>query len=144
MLNSDSAKLRSYGLLALRLGIGAVLIAHGYAKFFKMGLGGVAGFMGHLGVPLPMVAALWAATAEFVGGIAMILGIFTLPFGLMAAVDLAGAIFFAKRHSPIMGPNSYELELCLLVGSLAVALAGPGALALGSLLRRKGSSPDRS
>jgi putative oxidoreductase len=140
-LDNDNARLRDYGLTVLRIVFGVIIIGHGYLKFFKMGIGGTTGFMGSIGVPLPAVAAWFTALAETVGGVALILGIFTLPFGLALALDLAGAIWFAKRGSGLISPNGYELELSLLAVSLAIALAGPGSPSLHAMLRRNRSTP---
>ena len=134
MLTIDNARLRDYGLTVLRIGIGVIFLAHGYLKFFKMGIGGTTSFMAHVGVPAPALAAWFAACAETFGGIAFVLGIFTLPFGLALALDMAGAILFAKRGGGLFGPKGFELELSLLVASVALAFSGPGALALRDVL----------
>jgi putative oxidoreductase len=129
MLTGDNARLRDYGLTVLRIGIGVIFLAHGYMKFFKMGIGGTTSFMSGLGVPAPALAAWFAALAETLGGVAFILGIFTPVFGLALALDMAGAILFAKKGG-FFAPKGFELELSLLVASVALAFSGPGALAL--------------
>ena len=50
-------KLQSCGLTVLRVVVGIVFLMHGYQKLFHMHIHGVAGFFGHLGIPLPLVAA---------------------------------------------------------------------------------------
>ncbi|MEP6905136.1 MAG: DoxX family protein [Gemmatimonadales bacterium] len=137
MQTSVSSRYRDYGLTILRIGIGIIFFAHGYLKFFKMGIGGTAGFMGQLGVPAPTIVAWFAALAEMLGGIAFILGIFTLPFAIALMVDMCGAIYFAKRGGGLFAPKGFELELSLLLAALVIALSGPGALSLGELLGRR-------
>lgn len=137
MRTMDGTRYRDYGLTVLRIGIGIIFFAHGYLKFFKMGMGGTAGFMGHLGIPAPQIVAWFAALAEMFGGIAFILGIFTLPFAIALVVDMCGAIYFAKRGGGLFAPKGFELELSLLVAALAIALSGPGALSLRELLARR-------
>jgi putative oxidoreductase len=90
--------------------------------------------MAHVGVPAPALAAWFAALAETLGGVAFILGIFTPAFGLALALDMAGAILFAKRGGGLFAPKGFELELSLLVASVALAFSGPGALALRDVL----------
>jgi putative oxidoreductase len=135
MTGSDP-KLREIGLALLRIILGVVFFAHGYLKFFKMGMDGVIGFFTSLGIPAPALAAWGVTMLEMVGGLLLILGIFTPVLGVLFAIEMAGAIFFAKRGQGFYAPKGYELELTLLVASLALSLAGPGAFALGNLIGR--------
>jgi putative oxidoreductase len=130
-LDSNDGRWRDIGLLVLRVVVGIVFILHGYMKF-RMGIAGTTGFMTKIGVPLPSIAAPFSIIVEMGGGIALIVGILTLPVGLLLVVDMLGAITFAKKWATLSGPNSYELELTLLAASLAIALVGPGKLSLGS------------
>ena len=137
MPTTEGTRYSDYGLTLLRVGIGIIFFAHGYMKFFKMGIGGTAGFMGHLGIPAAPFVAWFSASAEMVGGIAFILGILTLPFGIALVIDMAGAIYFAKRGGGLVGPKGFELELSLLLASIAIALGGPGAFSLREILGRR-------
>jgi putative oxidoreductase len=123
----------------LRIVIGIVFFTHGYMKLFKMGIGGTVGFFTHLGIPLPTVMAWVVCLVEVLGGLALILGILTPFVGAALAIDMLGVIYFAKDVTGgLMGPKGYELELTLLAAAVAVALTGPGALALGNLIGGKG------
>jgi len=137
MLDSNSERLRGYGLLVLRVVVGVTFIAHGWLKFHGMGMPGTTGFFTSLGIPMPALAAWLVVLAEMLGGLALVLGVFTLPVGLALVVDMIGAITFAKRGGGFFAPKGFELELNLLVASLALALAGPGMFSLAQLLRRK-------
>jgi putative oxidoreductase len=130
----DSAQRREYGIALLRIILGVVFFAHGYLKFFTMGMDGVTGFFGSLGIPAPGVLAWCVTLLEMLGGIALVLGVFTTVLGVLFAAEMAGAIFFAKRGGGFFAPKGFELELTLLVASLAVALTGPGALALRNVI----------
>lgn len=140
MPSTDSRGYRDYGLTVLRVGIGIIFFGHGYLKYFKMGIGGTAGFMGHLGIPAPTLVAWFTALAEMLGGIAFILGIFTFPFAIALVVDMCGAIYYAKRGGGLFAPKGFELEFSLLLASIAIALSGPGALSLRELLGRRRTS----
>ena len=128
---------REIGLALLRIILGVVFFAHGYIKFFKMGMDGVVGFFTNLGIPAPTVAAWGVTLLEMVGGVALILGIFTPVIGALFAIEMAGVIFFAKRGAGFFAPKGYEFELTLLVASLALALSGAGAYSLDKTLRRR-------
>ena len=136
-MTGNDPRLREIGLALLRIIVGVVFFAHGYLKFFKMGMDGVVGFFTSLGIPAPELAAWGVTILEMIGGLALILGIFTPVLGVLFAIDMAGAIFFAKRGQGFFAPKGYELELTLLFSSLALALAGPGAFALQKVFRRR-------
>ncbi|MBZ5544497.1 MAG: DoxX family protein [Acidobacteriia bacterium] len=73
----SSSGTSAWGLLLLRLAVGAVFVMHGWQKIFVMGFRGVAGFLGPMGFPLPVVAAIVLMLAEFLGGLGVLLGVFT-------------------------------------------------------------------
>ena len=126
-----------YGLLVLRVVAGVIFIAHGYLKAFKMGMGGTVGMMTHFDVPAANLAAWFSVLAELVGGTALILGVFTLPFGIALTIDMLGAIWFAKRGGGLFAPKGFELELLLFASALCLALSGPGPISLRRALSRK-------
>jgi putative oxidoreductase len=136
LVTGNDPRLRGTGLALLRIILGIVFFAHGYLKFFKMGMDGVVGFFTSLGIPAPEVAAWGVTMLEMVGGLALILGLFTPVLGVLFAIEMAGVIYFAKRGEGFFAPKGYEFELTLLVASLALALTGPGAAALGNLIGR--------
>jgi putative oxidoreductase len=146
--------MKSLGLLVLRLVIGGIFFFHGYPKLFggkgkSAGLseatkatlgqafvdslenGGIAattGFMEHLNIPQPKLAA-WAVTlAEFGGGLAMILGFKTRPAAAAAAFSQLVAL--NKVHAGQGMVGGYEFNLALIGGATALAIAGPGKLSL--------------
>ena len=122
------------GLLA-RVAVGIVLIMHGWQKFFEYGIGGTTASFAQMGVPLPGVSAVFAATVELFGGAALILGIGLPVVGLLIAIDMAGAFVFAKLGAPLIAPSGGQLELVLLVGGLLAGFAG-GAYSVDRILFR--------
>jgi putative oxidoreductase len=137
LMGRDNPRLRECGIAILRIVVGSVFLAHGYLKFFKMGMDGVVGFFGGLGIPAHALAAWGVTLLEMVGGIALILGIFTPVLGVLFAIEMAGVIFFAKRGQGFFAPKGYEFELTLLAASVALALSGPGAFSIQKILRRR-------
>src|SRR5216110_2269513 len=120
------------GLLALRLALGAVFLAHGAQKGFGAfggpGFEGATGFIGSLGF---RPARLWAGLAvggELAAGFLFLLGLLTPVASLLA---------LAKVHGPkgfFIQNGGYEYNLVLIVAALAVAVMGPGALSLDHVL----------
>ncbi len=126
----------SIGLTVLRVVLGVVFIAHGAQKFAQ-GIPNVSrGFAG-MGVPLAELAAPLVAGLELVGGAFLVLGIATRVVGALLAVDMVVAGLLAHATAGFFAQQGgFEYVLVLAVGSLAVALTGPGRLSLDALLLR--------
>jgi len=127
------------GLLALRLVLGAVFLAHGAQKAFGAfggpGFEGAAGFIGSLGFRPARVWAAVAVGAELVAGFLFLLGLLTPVASLLALATMAVAI--AKVHGPkgfFIQNGGYEYNLVLIVAALAVAVMGPGRFSLEAVL----------
>ncbi len=121
-----------WATIPLRVAIGIIFAAHGWQKF-SMGLGGVAQFFGSVGIPLPEVSAFIVAFVELVGGIGLILGVFTRYWALLLSIIMIVAIFTVKLPNGLIGSPGrpgYELDLALFVGCLALLLMGPGPISL--------------
>ncbi|WP_242090401.1 DoxX family protein [Curtobacterium sp. DN_7.5] len=126
----------SIGLTVLRVVLGVVFIAHGAQKFAQ-GIPTVSqGFAG-MGVPLAEVAAPLVAGLELVGGVFLVVGVATRVVGALLAVDMVVAGLLAHATAGFFSQDGgFEYVLVLAVGSLAVALTGPGRFSLDALLLR--------
>jgi putative oxidoreductase len=117
-------------LAILRVVVGIVFMAHGYEKFFLMGVSGVTGFFTSLGVPLPAVAAPAVSTLELTGGAALILGIFARPIAFLLMCDMLTAIYLVHFGNGFFVPRGIELVMTLAAAALAIAVGGAGSLSL--------------
>ena len=70
----------------VRIVAGIIFMAHGYQKFFQMGIPGETGFFGGLGIPLPGVAAPAVGAHEVVGGFLLAIGFFARFIAVPLAV----------------------------------------------------------
>src|SRR5699024_2296639 len=60
-----------------RIGLGAIVIAHGWQKFNEWTVAGAAESFSQMGVPLPDLAAPFSTFVELIGGALLILGALT-------------------------------------------------------------------
>ncbi|WP_462418516.1 DoxX family protein [Kytococcus sp. Marseille-QA3725] len=121
--------------LLARLILGAVLIAHAWQKLTEWGLDGTAASFGEMGVPAPTLAAWVAVGIEGIGGILLILGLFTGVAGLLVAVQMAFAAWFAHLGNGVfVDGGGWELVGTIAAGALALTAAGPGLWSLDALL----------
>lgn len=126
---------RDAGLLALRLGVGGALAAHGAQKLFGWfggyGPDGTGQFMESLGFPgSGKTNAVLAGLAEFGGGTLLALGLGTGPAG--AAVT-GNMIVASSTHTPngfFNTAGGYELPATFGLVGTVLALTGPGRYSL--------------
>jgi putative oxidoreductase len=124
------ARFAKWGMLPLRIVVGLVFLMHGGQKLFVFGIGGTADIMGKLGLPLPSICAAIVIAVELLGGLAILLGIFTRLAGALLAFEMLIAIIVARLAGGFFAPYGYEFELTLLGASLTFAFNGPGRMSL--------------
>ena len=114
----------SAGLLVLRLTTGLVFALHGYGKLFggNPGMEAFTGMVGRLGFPAPSLFAYLAALSEFLGGIALILGVWTQVACIFLAFVMLVAFFMVKKHALPMG----DVDLALFGSVIALYCLGSG------------------
>jgi putative oxidoreductase len=130
-------RLQPLALLALRLGLGAIMIAHGKEKVFG-GMGKHVAFIHSLGVPAPTLMAYLSAGAEFIGGILLVVGFVTRFASFAVLIDMLVAIFKVHFKNGFTGQGNYQFPLALAVIAFALMLFGPGPISLDWAFGRKG------
>ena len=139
-----SAPLLWLGPLAARICVGWVFLWSGWEKLHalpKM----IENFT-EWGIPYPEILTPFASGAEFVGGLCLLLGLFTRIAGPTLVIIMIVAIYSAKRDQidsleDFLGFE--EISYMVLFGWLSIA--GPGAVSLDYLLQRlTGTKPARS
>src|SRR5437764_1145755 len=134
----------SYGLLLLRVVVGATMFSHGAQKLFGWfgghGLRGTAGFFESLGWRMPLALAFLAGLAE-TGGVAFGLGLLTPLAALGIAIVLLNAILVVHwKNGFFNGDGGIEFPLALATVAVAVAATGPARFSIASA-QRSGRSP---
>lgn len=121
--------------LPLRVVAGVIFMAHGAQKLFGWfggyGLEGTGQWMASIGLEPGYLMALLAGSAEFFGGLAILLGLLTRPAALVAAFTMIVAIFAVHIDNGLfMSNNGYEFGLALLAMSVALVFSGGGRFSL--------------
>ena len=125
----------------LRIPVGLILMAHGAQKLFGAfggyGLEGTGQWMASIGLEPGYLMALLAGSAEFFGGLALVIGLLVRPAGIALAFTMLIAIFSVHFSNGLfMANNGYEYALTLLVACLSLALSGAGALSVDKLISK--------
>lgn len=130
---------QSWGLLALRIPVGIIFMAHGAQKLFGWfggyGLEGTGGFFATLGLEPGYFLALLAGSAEYFGGLALVLGFLVRPAAAALAITMLVAIFAVHFEGGLfMANNGYEFALALLAASVALLFNGGGKASVDGLI----------
>ncbi|MCK8678296.1 DoxX family protein [Streptomyces lichenis] len=128
---------RDLGLLALRAGAGAVLVAHGTQKLFGWfgggGLEGTGKAMEAMGYHPGRQSALAAGLGEAGGGALLALGLGTPVAGAAAAGAMAGAVAVHAPNGFFAQSGGFEYPAFLGFSAAALGVTGAGRLSLDHL-----------
>jgi|SRR5689334_14902385 len=130
-------RLQPLALFALRVGLGAIMIAHGKEKVF----GGMAkhiGFLHSIGVPLPTVMGYLSAFTEFFGGILLVVGLVTRFAAFATLINMLVAIFKVHFKNGFTGQGNYQFPLALALMAFLLIFYGAGPISLDWAFGKKG------
>ena len=123
----------SYLLSALRISAAGSFFTHGTMKLFS--------WPGPF--EMPMLPILYVAgVIEVVGGLLLIVGLFTRPVAFLLSGTMAFAYFIAHGSGsffPVLNHGEAAMLFCFIF--LYIAAAGGGALSLDALLERGQGKP---
>jgi putative oxidoreductase len=135
----------AWGLLTLRVVLGAILIMHGYLGYANFGPRGVATLVTRLGAPSAIASPLawYFFIAHTVGGILIVVGLWTRTAAFLNVPILTAAVTllhwpegFAMK-AVVVDPSvnkaaaiGYEFSLLVLANTVAITLIGAGPFSL--------------
>ena len=132
-------RLQPIALLIMRISAGVIMTAHGYQKVFG-GLHHHAGFVASLGMPAWL--GYISAFTEFLGGLLILVGLFTRVAASAVCINLVVAIWKVHWHNGLMGSMGrpgYEFPLAVASMVFALIFLGAGPIAMDHILRGGGS-----
>ena len=124
----------------MRAVLGLLFLVHGAQKLFVFGFGGVAENFRQMGIPAPTLAAVVVTLVELLGGVLLIIGLFTRLAALLLALDMLVATLLV--HLPngfFINNGGFEFTLILFVANVSLVLAGPDEAALDRVLAARSS-----
>src|ERR671919_568884 len=137
LLTDRSPILGDAGLLALRLAVATVFIAHGAGEVFDAGVSTNIENYRDAGIPLPELSAPYTAYIQLIGGIALALGALTRPLAVGFIVAMAGALIYVHSGEPlVIQPDGSGFGFAFIMGAASVALLllGPGRFSVDRLV----------
>ena len=128
-----------FALLALRLVVGLFFAGHGAQKLFGSfgghGIDGTAGFFDSIGMKPGRRNAIAAGTAEFAGGVLLILGLATpLAAALIIGVMVVAIATVHAKKGPWVTDGGWEYNAVLIAVVFALTGASPGEISLDGLI----------
>ena len=125
--------------LSLRLLVSLIFMAHGSQKLFAWfggyGLDGTGQWMESIGLAPGYLMALLAGSAEFFGGLFLLLGLMTRGAALVLAITMLVAIFSVHLSNGFfMSANGFEYALALFGTSIALMFSGAGKYSMDAIL----------
>jgi putative oxidoreductase len=143
--------LQTFGLLIARLGLGGILLLHGWNRWQGQGQGlqRQIDYLTQFGTPFPAVAAWGAIIFELAGGVFLIVGALTPLIGLGILVQQVLTVAYTNwyKHPDLLKTDGsynggYEYNVALGLLGLLFLVFGGGAVSIDWLFRRKPPAED--
>ena len=122
------------GLGLIRIIVGAFMVYHGLEVFLHDKMVGYAQWLSDLHFPAPSTMAYLGKGSELVGGIFLLLGLFT-RLAVIPLIITMGVIAFGMGHGKIWMDDQHPFLFMLLC--LVFFFYGPGRFSLDKLLFKK-------
>lgn len=118
---------QGFALLALRIGVGLIFLAHGWPKIKNLKQNAVNFSM--MGFKPAYFWGTIIALLEVFGAAGLIAGLFTQPFALLLGVEMIVAMLWKIRKGQKL-VGGYELDMLMVLASFALATSGAGFYSL--------------
>jgi len=138
----------AWGITVVRVTAGLIIFVASLEKFTGGGFEGFTRATTSFGIPGAPFWGVFIPVLECVGGLLVLLGLWTRWAAVLFVVEFLVTSFALKlpRQPPFGGWDSMRIDLMLLAAAIAFVLCGPGALALETVVRNllRKPAPDRA
>ena len=135
------AAVNAYAEPILRIGLGAILIPHGMQKLFGsfggMGLTGNAALFDRIGYTPGMFWGTLVGCTELVGGILLVVGLFTRFAAAAVLIFMIVALQFTSAKGFFWSAGGYEYPLLIGICALFFLIRGGGPCSLDRMIGRE-------
>ncbi|MEZ4972857.1 MAG: DoxX family protein [Cyclobacteriaceae bacterium] len=119
------------GIIVLRLWLGITMVKYSFPVVFNNGFTEFGDWLGSMNFPLPYFLAYCAKGGEFIGGILLVLGLFTRISSVFIMINMVVAALIVGQAKIFEGA---ELAFTYLLIATMVFLLGPDRLSLDTIL----------
>jgi len=133
-------RLQPLALLAMRVTLGIIMVAHGYRKVF----GGLHHFSQMVsGMGIPAWLGYVSSFTELLGGVLILAGLFTRAAAFAICIDLVVAIWKVHWHNGLTADHGVEFPLAVATLAFTLIFLGAGPIAMDHVLRGGGSGSSK-
>jgi len=127
-----------WGIAVIRVMAGIIITVAAFEKFNAGGFDGFTKVTTGLGLPIPQLWGVFIPLLELIGGLLLLVGLGARWVAILFVIEYFVTSFVLKvpRQPPFGGWDSMRIDLMLWAAAIALALVGPGALSLESVLFR--------
>lgn len=123
--------MKNFASLPLRLGLGIIFIAHGLQKVFGVlggpGMGGYTEMLAGMGFAPAVLWAYVSAYAELLGGLCVLIGLWTKIASTVLLVNIAvAAIVVHLPQGFFMAHNGVEYTFLIACAAVSLIMLGTG------------------
>ncbi len=123
--------------MLMRVGLGLILVPHGFNKVFFNDAAVASKRMVALGLPAPMAWAYFIGALELFGGLALALGLFTRVVAAAIAIEMAVISFLVLWPNWFWTSRGIEYTLLMMLLAIGFFLRGGGKYSLDRLIGRE-------
>ena len=123
---------KDVGFLIMRIVGGGTIFWAGWLKMFGSGFSGFSKYLASKGFFLPEVMGPFIVLLEFVGGAAIILGLFTRVLGVLYTIEFIVAFLVVKISTPY---SAFRIDFMLIAFGIMMATHGAGKYSLDRMFK---------
>jgi putative oxidoreductase len=138
---------RDLALLLARVGLGGILIAHGWRRWQQLGIDSQVAYLRQYATPFPQYAAWGATVLELVGGVLLVVGLLTPLVAAAVVVEQVLIVAWTSWYkglwlTKVQGAaatwaGGWEYNVMIGVLALLFVVFGAGRISVDRLFRRR-------